>query len=357
MHSYKTQIGLYHSGLHIASIFTKIISFFIPVLTFVRAGNKVKDGDFMENFIVCLNAVLPLFIILTIGYLSRCAGLVDNNDVIKMNKLAFRVFMPVLMFYNVYTSDIFSSIRLGLIIYSVVTVLVMFGVVSLLVNRCITEPRLRGTVIQGIYRSNFVIIGLPIASSLIGGDVGCVAVLIAIIVPMFNVLAVITLSANNGEKADAKSLVLKIAKNPLILGTLAGIIALLAGIKLPTPIIKTAKDIAGLTSPFLLFLLGAFFEFGDLGHAAKELIVTTLCRLIIIPAIALTGGFLLGFRGVEFVALIGIFASATAVTSFTMAQQMGGDARLAGNIVIITSALCSFTLFLWSFLFKTLGAF
>lgn len=311
----------------------------------------------MENFLVCFNAVLPLFLLLSLGYAARRFGLIDNNDVIKMNKLAFRVFMPVLMFYNVYTSDIFSAISPGLIAYCVVMVLIEFFVTSLIVNRTISVPSIRGTVIQGVYRSNFVIIGLPIALSLIGGDVSCVAVMIAIIVPMFNVLAVITLSANNGEKVNFKSLALKVVKNPLILGTLAGIIALLAGIKLPEPIVKTAKDIAGLTSPLLLFLLGAFFEFKDIGHASKELVITTICRLIVIPAIALTGGFLLGFRGIEFVAMIGIFASATAVTSFTMAQQMGGDARLAGNIVIISSALCSVTLFLWSFIFKTLGAF
>lgn len=311
----------------------------------------------MENFLVCFNAVVPLFLIMALGYLTRSIGLINNEDVIKMNKMAFRVFMPVLMFYNVYSSDVFSSIKPGLIVYSVLMVLAVTGVSTLLVNRKVKDPKLRGTLIQGIYRSNFVIIGIPIASSLVGGDLGCVAVLVAIIVPLFNVLAVIILSANNGGKADAKSLVLKIAKNPLILGTLVGIIALLTGIKLPAPILKTVKDISGATSPLLLFLLGAFFEFKDLRHESKLLITATVCRLIIVPGIALTGGYLLGFRGIEFVAMIGIFASAAAVTSFTMAQQMGGDGRLAGNIVIVSSAFCSVTLFLWSYIFKTLGAF
>ena len=107
----------------------------------------------------------------------------------------------------------------------------------------------------------------------------------------------------------------------------------------------------------LLFLLGAFFEFGGLRRYIKDLVEVCLGRLVVIPGIFLTIAWLTGIRGVEFAGMIAIFGSATAIASFTMVQQMGGDAELAGDIVVATSALCCFTMFMWSLLFKTLGAF
>ena len=114
---------------------------------------------------------------------------------------------------------------------------------------------------------------------------------------------------------------------------------------------------AGVATPLMLFLLGAFFRFDSFGSSAKQISTTTAFKLVFNPAIFLTIGYLLGFRGVEFVGLIGVFASSAAVSSFTMSQQMGGDAELAGGVVILTSVFSCLTLFGWCVLFKTLGAF
>jgi predicted permease len=108
-------------------------------------------------------------------------------------------------------------------------------------------------------------------------------------------------------------------------------------------------------SPVLLFLLGAFLQPDGLRRDLKAVLWVSFGRLIVVPAITLLPAVLLGWRGVELASLLPVFASSTAVNSFTMAQQMGGDAELAGNIVVSTSALCSLTMFFWCFLFKALG--
>ncbi len=312
----------------------------------------------MENFLVCLNAILPIFIIMALGYLAKLTGALSRADVPNINKAAFRFFMPLLLFYNIYTSDLSSSVKPGLIAYAVVGVLAAYGLCLLYVLLTEKAPERRGVMIQGLYRSNFVIIGLPIAQSLMGGEqLGTVAVLIAIVVPLFNVLAVITLEIFNGQKLKIGAILLDIIKNPLIIGSAAGILALLVKLRLPPFAVTVLKDMAGATTPLLLFLLGAFFQFGGLKKYAADIAKVCVGRLIIVPGIFLTLGMLLGFRGVDFVSLIGIFGSATAIASFTMAQQMGGEAELAGDIVVMTSAACSFTLFGWSFLFKSLGVF
>ena len=181
--------------------------------------------------------------------------------------------------------------------------------------------------------------------------------LAAIIVPLFNVLAVITLTAFRGERLPAGRLIKMVATNPLILGSAVGLVFLGTGWRLPTALESAVHQVAAMTSPFMLFLLGAFFRFSGLRRYRRDLIEVCLVRLFLMPALLLTAAFLIGIRGVGFAGLISVFASATAIASFTMTQQMGGDAELAGDIVVSTSALCIVTMFAWSVLFKALGAF
>lgn len=312
----------------------------------------------MSSFEVCVNAVVPIFLIMALGYLARCLGAIDREDVPKINKIAFRYFMPLMLFYNVYSSDPSTAVQPGLLGFAAVCVLIEYFASLGYVLLTEKETQKRGVKIQGIYRSNFVIIGLPLAASLVeGADLGGVVLLIAVVVPMFNVLAVITLEVFNGQKPAIGKLIADILKNPLILGTAAGLFFLLTGIKLPSAVEVTVQQIGAATNPLLLFLLGAFFKFDGLKRYIKDIAQVAVGRLVVCPAIFLSLAMLFGVRGVEFAGMIAIFGSATAIASFTMTQQMGGDAELAGDIVVATSALCPFTMFCWAFLFKILGVF
>ena len=188
-----------------------------------------------------------------------------------------------------------------------------------------------------------------------GSDFGCVVVLLATVIPLYNILAVITLEHFGGAKKSRLGLVVDILKNPMIVGTFIGIAFQLLKLRLPSGLEHAAAQLANATSPIMLFLLGGFFEFSDLRDDLKTVSAIVIGRLIIIPAVVLGLACMIGFRGVEFASLLGAFASSTAIASFTMAQQMGGDAKLAGNAVVATSALCSLTLFLWAMIFKTVG--
>lgn len=312
----------------------------------------------MTAFHVCLNAVLPIFIMMALGFFARGLGAIKREDVPKLNKLVFRWFMPVMLFYNIYTSELSRAVQPKLLAFTALCVLCAYGLSLGYVLLTEKDKNKRGVKIQGLYRSNFVIIGIPLAAQLVeGADLGPVVVLISVVVPMFNVLAVVTLEVFNGNRPRLGRLLLDIIKNPLILGTAAGLALLLLDIRLPEAVVSTARQIGNVTNPLLLFLLGAFFEFGGLRRYIKDLVEVCLGRLIVMPGIFLTLAYLAGIRGVEFAGMIAIFGSATAIASFTMVQQMGGDAELAGDIVVASSALCCFTLFMWSLLFKTLGAF
>jgi predicted permease len=312
----------------------------------------------MENFLVCLNAILPVFLTLGVGVLARCAGIIRESEVPRMNAVAFKVFMPLMCFYNIYSSDLSSSVRPSLMLYSALAVLGVYLLSWLLGRRFVRELPQRGVVIQGLYRSNFLILGFPVVTSLLPEeDAGVVAVLAAVVVPLFNILAVLTLESCSGEKRGRATLLLDCLKNPLVLGSAAGVLALLLGLRLPVGVEHAVRDLSRVASPLMLFLLVAFLRFSSFRGQAARLVSVCLGRLLVFPALALTGAALLGFRGMEFAALIAAFASPTAVASFTMAEQMGGDAELAGNIVVVTSLFCSLTMFLWCYLFKSLGMF
>ena len=200
---------------------------------------------------------------------------------------------------------------------------------------------------------------IPIAQAIVGdADLSPVAILIAVIVPMFNFLSVVILEKFRGGRVKTGEVLLEIAKNPLIIGSVLGIVFLLLHIRLPAVVEKAVSNLGSIATPLQLFLLGAFFRFSGLRHYVRPLTVVTLVKLFVTPAVMLSAAALLGIRGVEFLGLIGIFASPTAINSFTMVQQMKcGDAELAGDIVVMTSAVSIFSFFIWIYLFKSLGMF
>ncbi len=312
----------------------------------------------MENLIVSLNAAAPIFIIMALGYLARLAGFVSADDVPRFNRVAFNIFMPFVVFYSLYSSDLSTAIKPRLLVFTLCAILVVYAATVVIVLLTVKDPEQKGVMIQGIYRSNYVVIGIPIARALIpAGELGTIAVLIAVVVPVYNVLAVVTLEVFRGGRVKLGHTLLNILKNPLIIGAAVGILFLALGVRLPDLLEGVVKDVAAVGTPLQIFLLGAFFRFDELGRYKKQLTWATLGRLIIVPGAVLPVAALLGFRGAEFVALIGCFASSNAISSFTMTDQMGGDATLAGDIVVLTSALCSFTVFGWTLLYKTLGLF
>lgn len=312
----------------------------------------------MENLMISANAVLPMCLVMALGYGTRRLGWLRREEISTINKIAFRIFLPCLLYYNIYCSDLSGSFDPLLMAYAVGGVLLTFGLA--LGYTLLTEklPERRGVLIQGMFRSNYVIMGIPVATALLGANqLGTVSILIAVIVPLFNMLAVVVLEVFRGQKPKPLHILGQIAKNPLVIGSVLGILTLVAGIRLPHILEQTIQSVSAIASPLQLFLLGAFFQFSGLKTYRRELVTVSIAKLIVSPGLFLGLGALLGFRGVAFVSLIGIFASPTAVNSFTMAQQMGGDAELAGDIVVTTSAASILTMFLWIFLFKSLGVF
>lgn len=311
-----------------------------------------------SNFLVAARAVLPIFIIMGVGMLVRHAGIVNEAEVKKINKLNFVVFFPLLMFTNLYGKDISDAVDLRLMVFGVAGVLAIYALTVCFVVHIAKERKTQGAMIQAIYRSNFVIMGIPIVANIFGDEnLALTAVMVTVIVPLYNVLAVITLEVFRGGKPEISHILKQLAKNPLILGALAGIVAVLTDLKMPSVLENVASSMAGVATPLALLTLGAFFDLRSAMKRERDILICVAGRLIAVPAIGLTAGILLGFRGVALVTLIAIFASPTAVSSFPMAQEMDSDYELAGDAVVFSSGAACFTMFLWIFALKSMGMF
>lgn len=307
----------------------------------------------MENLILSLNVVLPLFITMSLGYFLKSLNMFDNNTLDTMNNITFKSFLPMLLFYNIYKTDLQGVFNLKLMIFSATCVIALYLILYLIVPLIEKDNKKRGALLQGLFRSNFVIFGLPITESLFGGEkVGVAALLIAVIVPLFNILSVIALETFRGGKPDFRKISIGIIKNPLIIASCLGILTLLLKIKIPTAIEKTISDVSKIATPLSLILLGASFKFGNIKKYLKQTTIAVVGKTILTPCIILPICIMFGYRGVELTTLMIIFAAPTAISSFTMAQQMDSDSDLAGQIVVFTSAFCVVTVFMWIFILK-----
>ena len=311
-----------------------------------------------SNFIICIKAVIPMFLMLALGYGGRLMKLTDDSLSAKMNSLCFKMLFPFLMFHNIYASRIDEVLSLRLIVFAVAAVMAVYGAATLFTLRIEKSARSRGAMIQAIYRSNFVIMGLPVATNIYGhGNVGVTAVLVAIIVPLFNVLAVVTLEIYRSSKVRPGKILLNIEKNPLIGGAFLGIAFSILGIRLPGIIESTVSDISACATPVALMILGSSFKFSGAAKVRRNLTIAGAAKLIAVPGLVLPAAALMGFRDIAFVSLVGIFAAPCAISSFTMAQEMDSDYELAGASVVFTTAFSCVTMFLWLYLFKSLGVF
>ena len=311
-----------------------------------------------DNFIVALSAVVPMFCLMSIGAFVKYRDWLTADELNHMNRMVFRVFFFCLMFHSIYTTDLSHTIRPKLMIFGAGGVILLFVFLMLFIPKIERLNKRRGVMIQAIFRSNFVLFGIPIVANIFGEkDIAVTTMMIAVIIPIYNILAVFALETFRGGKILILPILKGIITTPMIMGAIAATIFLILGVHIPAPVLKPIGQISSATTPVALIILGASFKFNSVHEHFKQLVTCISARLVIVPAIMLTLAIILGFRDIEFVTLIAIFGSPCAVVSFAMAQQMGGDSDLAGNCVVFTSALSCFTIFCWILLFKTLGIF
>jgi predicted permease len=305
------------------------------------------------------NVVVPIFLLIILGYFLTRIKLWDEHFLKIANNVCFKCLLPVLLFYNVATANIFEVFNLKLIIYVCLCACILCGILFLIVPLFIKDKKRRGVMIQGTFRSNFLLFGVPLGLS-IGGNEGAVlaAVVASFYVPVINMLSVISLYVfSESENKSIKSALLGIVKNPLIIGGVSGLIFSLIrnsiGFEIPTMIDTTLFNIKSAATPIAFMILGGDLKFKNMLRNIKVSSLSVLGKVVLIPAMMLTVSALLGFDKLEMAILIAVFATPNAVSSYAMARNYEADYELAGEIITLGTMLSIFTMFVFITLAKT----
>lgn len=310
----------------------------------------------MDDLLFSLNTVFPLLGMMAIGFAARRLGIIGESAARQINACVFKIFLPLLLCFNIVDTKLGASFDGRTLLYAFVTTLSCFGVLFFVTPRLCHDRASCGVLIQGIARSNYAIFGIPLVSMMYpNADTSIAVIMVAVVVPVFNVLSTIALMVFAGERTHPLRILKGVLLNPLIIATLAGFLLWYFQIPLPTMIETPLRNLGSIATPLALFILGASLDFGKARANGKLLVISVTGRLIGVPLIFLSLAIALGIHDVSLAALIAVYASPTSVSSFPMAQQMGGNGDLAGGQVVFTTVFSILTVFLWVFALRSLG--
>jgi len=326
-------------------------------MVIVLNQSKEKGNRMLDSFLVAFNAVGPFLVLLGIGFAAIRMKWTDRPFMDRLNALNYKLFFPFLMFNNVYSAKPENMPSVKLIVTGVVSVSLLVVLLMIIVPKIVKENPRRGVIIQGIFRSNFIIYGIPLTTYVFGEEKSSVCgMMIMIMVSLFNIAGVIVLeSFREGGKIRPKHLLLGIIKNPLLQGCVVGLLFYLLQIRLPHFIATPVSSLASLATTLALVVLGANLKFDELKKNRRTISIVLLIRLILLPTVMVIFAYFIGLRGVELFLILMIFGTPVAASSYPMAQNMGGDGQLAGQLVFVSTVASLVTIFAFIFILSGLG--
>lgn len=312
----------------------------------------------MSSLYVAATAVTPFLIYMGLGWLMRRVGWVDELFLRRLNTVSFKAFFPPMMFYCIYQLEGRNlQINWMFIVCALAALAIVVAGLLLIVPRLEPDDSRRGVIIQAIYRTNIVFFAMPLTESVFGASsLVPSALLVSIVVPTYNVLAVIILEYYHGTAPSPGRLALSVVKNPLILGFLCGFAFYFLQIRLPECIESPVIALANLAIPLALISLGGTIRLNETRANMRCIARVLTVKMAVLPALSLLAFSLLplGLAPVERFLLLVMFAAPIASASYPMAENMGGDGKLAGELVAVSSGISIITLFLWVLVFSTL---
>jgi|GEM_PF-493919 len=299
-------------------------------------------------FKLAFNAVFPILVLMAIGYICKRAGFISGDAVNKTNRIIFRVFMPPLIFYNLYENDFSKFMDIKLIIFIPASVIAVIVISFLIVPRIVKERKQQPVIIQALFRGNLIFVGMPVMEAVAGSKyLGLMALAITITIIVYNIASVVVFEALRKGRPDYKEMMRGIAVNPLIHGAVVGVIFTMLHIPVPGMVMDVVKSMSQVATPVALVLLGAGFSFAATGVYKKQIALTCLFRLVLIPALLVPLAILMGFNNYEIIVVFATMCAPTAIITYTISQQMGGDDALGAQLVAYASAFSLLTIFLW----------
>jgi len=313
----------------------------------------------LNNFLYSLNATLPVFAVMVLGWFLKRRNFLSDDFIKVANKLTFKVALPCMLFLDIGEMDPAQLLNGRFVLYGAAVSLVSILGIWLMTHVLMRDKRQVGAFVQGAYRSSAAVLGVALITN-VYGDAGYAPLMILASVPIYNVFAVIilVLEADGGGKLDAarlRQVAVNVITNPILLGIFAGMPFAFFSIPIPAMVDKGLSMLSNLATPLSLLVIGASFVWGDALKKAKPTVLASLIKLVVLPAIFLPLAIKLGFRNEQLMAILIMLGSPSTPSGYIMAKQMGNDDVLANGIVVLTTLLAAVTITLWIFLLRSLA--
>lgn len=334
-------------------------------LTLGRKGGIIKEieakkrrGRALDSLLYSLNATVPVFLVMVLGYLFRRTGLLNEEFVRVANRFCYQAALPVLLFCNMYEADLRQDFNPRLLLFCVSVTTIMFFSIWFLTRLLMRDKSMVGAFVQACYRSSVAVLGVAFVAN-IYGDAGLAPQMILGSVPLFNAYAVIVLTFEGENRGSGRANLLRAAKgvvtNPILLGVVLGMLASLAQITFPVVMEKTLSMVGTVTTPLALLCIGAGFEGKKALAKLRPTAVAAVVKLLVLPGIFLPAAVALGFRGQALMTILLMLGTPTNFGCYVMAKNMKGDDVLTSSVIVSTTLLSAFTLTFWIFLYRQLG--
>ena len=309
-----------------------------------------------SSFGIAWQSVAPVLLMILLGMLLRRVRWLSEEGAGALDRLSFRLLLPMALFRNIYNSDFASAFDLHLVLTAVALVLLSFGLAVAAAALKEKDPPRRASLAQSIFRNNCLVFGLPMMTTMYGAaEVGMFSLILAFVIPLNNVLAVLLISLLTSRKISAADLLRRLITNPYVIFALVSLVVKVTGLVLPPAVLRVVSDLSSTATPLALLSLGAGLHLASLKQDAGSVLYGTFVRLFLGPLLFLPLIALLGIRGAPMTALYFVIGTPCAVASYVMARQMGADGDLAGHLVVVQSLLCCGSLFLFLSLMGLLG--
>jgi len=294
----------------------------------------------IDNIIFTTNIVAPVFLIILLGYFLKRIGVINENFVEINSKFVFNVSLPAFIFMKISTLDLTEALDIGQVIFIYGGTLLVYFIVWIIASFFIKDGRDLSVFVQGAYRSNFAIVGLAIIANLFGDEgLGKASLILAFLLPLYNVLAVIILTVpmRKTRKLNLSSTVQEIILNPLIIAVIVALPFSYFKLELPSMLLTTGNFLADAALPLALIGIGGSLNIENIKRASTLAFSSSILKLIIVPVVITFIAYLFGYRAMDLGIMFILFACPTAIVSFIMAEAMGCNSKLAGNIVVIST--------------------
>lgn len=312
----------------------------------------------MHNLILIVGLVSPVFLIIALGYLLKSLKIINENFVNLTSKIVFTVSLPALIFIEVSKISLSEVLDIKMLVFVYAGIIISFIFVWLIAMPLIKNGKDRGAFIQGSFRGNYAIVGLALISNIFGSEkLGKASLLLAFIIPLYNILSVIALTVPNRKEKQLNTIktLWEIIKNPLIIAVIIAVPFSYYRWELPNVVFATIDYLAALSLPLALIGIGGFINFDEIKKASSLAILSSTLKLVLIPLAACLIAYELNFPAGDMGIIFVFFGCPTAIASFIMAEAMGSNGRLAGNIVLMTTLASAITITAGLFILKQNG--